>query len=72
MKLLRWLRCSLNLGHRLDEIRQPLTESGLTEFSAALYGCTIKDGMVNAFKCRDCSAVCAPFEVAERGWRVAQ
>lgn len=71
MKWIRRLLCKMNLYHFVIEKWRPLEGSGLTECQALVWGCTIKDGQVNFFKCRDCETVMAPFEVAERYWRVS-
>lgn len=72
MKILRWIGCRLNLRHRLIERWFPLATCGMSSFSATNYGCQIRgpkgEEEVQYFKCLDCDAVLAPFEVGKRGW----
>lgn len=72
MKLIRWIRCKLNLHHRVEELWRELESSGLTRFSALLYGSMIRyekgKEEVQYYKCRDCDTIMAPFEVQRRGW----
>lgn len=69
MKLIRWVMCKTEIRHRVMELWQPLDGSGLSEFSAALYGSTVEKGQVNYFECVDCATIIAPFEVVQRGWK---
>jgi hypothetical protein len=71
MRLIRWILCKMDIRHRPVEKWRPLDGSGLTEFSAGVWGCTVKDGQVNFCECRDCGTIIAPFEVLSRGWRLS-
>ncbi len=68
MKLIRWIRCKLNLHHRIQEQWWDKETSGLNAFSAAQFGSVEKDGKYNYFRCLDCDTVVAPFEAQSRGW----
>ena len=73
MKWIRWILCHMNLRHRIVERWYPLATSGLSRLSAQLYGCRVetRDGeeQIQYYKCRDCDATMAPFEVGQRGWK---
>ncbi len=72
MKFLRWIACKMNIRHRIEELWCDLETSGLTRFSALLYGSMIRYGNgkeeVQYYKCRDCDTIMAPFEMKLRGW----
>ena len=69
MKWIRWILCKLFIRCDIEEKWWDKETSGLSPFSAALYGCEEKDGKYQYFQCRICDAIMAPFEVHERGWR---
>jgi hypothetical protein len=70
MKLIRWFRCMMNIGHRLVEKWWSLETAGMSEHAARnIWGSRVEDGKVQYFECLDCEAKLAPFEVAQRGWK---
>lgn len=70
MKLIRWFRCTMNLGHRLVEKWCSLETSGMSEEVArGVWGSKVESGKVQYFECMDCGSKLAPFEVAKRGWK---
>jgi hypothetical protein len=70
MNILKRLLCILNFMHEVEERWMLLSEAKLSMLEAVLYGCTIRDGCCNYFKCRVCGAVIAPFEQSRRSYKV--
>jgi hypothetical protein len=71
MKLIRWFLCWMDIRHRLVEKWWPIKTAGMSEDVArGVWGCQVTDKGVQYFECLDCGAKPAPFEVAQRGWKV--
>lgn len=76
MWLIRWIRCKMELGHRLKLKWWPLATAGMSRLSAILYGCQVRERKgeeeVSYFQCDDCKSIIAPFEVSKRGWSYSE
>lgn len=68
MRFLRLLLCKMDIRHRPAERWMPLGEAKVSVDQARIWGCTVREGRVNFFKCVDCESVIAPFEMQSRGW----
>lgn len=73
MRLIRWFRCWMDIGHRLEKKWWPKSTAGLSsEVASVLYKCEVnKDGDISYLECRDCHCKMAPFEATLRGWKVS-
>ena len=70
-RFIRWVRCKMDLGHRLVEGWMNETDAGMSKETASeVWGSRVNErGQIQYFQCLDCKVKIAPFEVMERKWR---
>lgn len=74
MRLIRWIRCKLDIGHRLVERWCDEKDAGMTKnVACSVWGCRINAaGQIQYFECLDCGTKPAPFEVVARRFTVVE